>query len=112
MDINIKDLLGPWHIGSAFVFCPGDCLFESKPSPTSANACGEVTSCMPAAKWSARVAPKVDHGECILHSPPQKSEKGRTRSGFETQRRCHQKSKTGVPVAPKGQVSAKNFIII
>ena len=29
----------------AFVFCAGDCLFESKPSPNSANACGKVTSC-------------------------------------------------------------------
>ena len=32
--------------------------------------------------------------------PPQ-CEQGRTHSGFERQRRRHQKSKTGVPVAPK-----------
>ena len=34
-----------------------------------------------------------------INSPPQKSEQGRTHFGFETQRRRHQKSKTGVPVA-------------
>ena len=28
-----------------FVFCLGDYLFKSKPGPTSADACGEVTSC-------------------------------------------------------------------
>ena len=39
-----------------------------------------------------------------------KCEKGRTHSGFETQRRHHQKSKTGVSVAPqKGLMSYKNF---
>ena len=45
---------------------------------------------MPAAKRSAYVAQEVDLGECTL-----------THSGFETQRRHHQKSKTRVPVAPK-----------
>ena len=40
--------------------------------PTSAHACGEVTSCMPAAKRSAHVAPVVDLGEYTLHSPLQK----------------------------------------
>ena len=49
----------------------------------------------------ARVAPEVDLGECTLHSPPQKSKEGRTHSSFETQRRRHQKSKIGLPVAPK-----------
>ena len=34
---------GCWHNGSAFIFCPGDCLFESEPSPTSVDACEEVT---------------------------------------------------------------------
>ena len=31
--------------GSAFVFCPGDYPFKSVPTPTSADACGEVTGC-------------------------------------------------------------------
>ena len=55
------------------------------------------------------VAPEKDLGECTLHSPPQKSEKGRTHSGFETQRRCHQKSKMGPSGTKKGYVSVKFF---
>ena len=62
-----------WHNGSTFVFYPGDCLFESEPSPTSAHACSEVTDCVPAVKRSACVAPEVDLRECTLHSPLQKS---------------------------------------
>ena len=61
-----------WHNGSAFVFCPGDCPFKS---PTSADACGEVTGCAPAAKGSACVAPEVDLRECILHLFLQKANK-------------------------------------
>ena len=71
-----------WHRNSIeyeyagrVVFCPGDCPFKSEPSPTYAHACGEVTSCAPAAKRSACVAPEVDLGECTLHSPPQKVNK-------------------------------------
>ena len=36
---------GRWPNASTFVFCPGDCPFKCKPSPTSADACGEVTGC-------------------------------------------------------------------
>ena len=32
-------------LGSAFVFCPSEYPFESEPSPTFADACGEVTDC-------------------------------------------------------------------
>ena len=45
---------------------------KSEPNPTSAHACGEVTSCALAAKRSASVAPEVNLGECTLHSPLQK----------------------------------------
>ena len=55
--------------------------------------------CCPSRSWQC-VAPEVDLRECTLHSPPQ-YEQGRICSGFETQRICHQKSKTGVPIAPK-----------
>ena len=64
---------GCWHNGSAFVFCPGDCPFESEPSPTSAHACGEVTGCMPATKRLACRAPEVDLKECTLHLPLRKT---------------------------------------
>ena len=33
------------HNSSAFIFCAGDCPFKSEPTPTSADACGEVTRC-------------------------------------------------------------------
>ena len=54
--------------------------------------------CHPSRGWQY-VAPEMDRRECTLHLPPQ-CESGRTHSGFETQRRHHQKSKT-VQVAPK-----------
>ena len=57
-----------WHIGSAFIFCPGNCPFKSEPTPTSTDACGEVTSCT--AQPPRCVAPEVDLGECTLHLPP------------------------------------------
>ena len=53
---------GRWHSGSTFVFCPGDCLFKSKPSPTYAHACGEVTGCIAGCQESVGVAPEVDLG--------------------------------------------------
>ena len=42
---------GRWHNGSAYVVCPGDCPFKSKPSFTSADACREVTGCIPPRDW-------------------------------------------------------------
>ena len=62
-----------------------------------------------ATKSSAGVTPEVNLRECISHMPPPNANKA-THSGFETQRRCHQKSKTWVSVAPqKGLRSSKNF---
>ena len=43
-------------------------IARSKPSPTSAHACREATSCTPVAKRLASVAPEVNFGECTLHS--------------------------------------------
>ena len=39
------------------------------------------------------------------------SKSGRTHSGFETQRRCHQKSKTGVPVAPQKRTCVRQNLL-
>ena len=47
------------------------------------------------AKRSAGVAPEVNLGEHVTHMPPRRVNK----AGFETQKRHHQKSKTGVSVA-------------
>ena len=67
---------------------------------------------MLATKRLAGVAPKVNVRECVAHMSPPSMNKA-AHSGFETQRRHHQKSKTGVSVAPqKGLMSSqKNFFL-
>ena len=61
---------------------------------------GKGPAAMLAIYTGSGVAPEVNLRECISHMPLQSSNKA-SHSGFETQRRCHQKSKTGVSVAPK-----------
>ena len=57
-------------------------------------------------KRSAGVTPEVNVRKRISHTPlPSVNKAGH--SGFETQRRCHQKSETGVSVAPQKDVSTK-----
>ena len=64
---------------------------------------------MLAPKRSAGVAPKVNLREHVTYMPPPSVNKA-AHSGFETQRRHHQKSKTGVSMASqKGLMSSKNF---
>ena len=80
-------------------------------SPTNASqVCGkDGSAAMLAAKRSAGVTPEVNlrrHVTCTALLSANKA----AHSGFETQRRCHQKSKTGVSVAPqKEPMSSKNF---
>ena len=65
---------------------------------------------MLATKRSEGVAPEVKLRECVTHVPPSSMIKA-VHSGFETQRRHHQKAKTGVLVAPlKGLMSSKFFL--
>ena len=65
---------------------------------------------MLATKRSAGVAPEVNLRGHISHIPLPSVNKT-AHSGFETQRRCHQKSTTGVSVASqKGLMSSKKFI--
>ena len=62
-----------------------------------------------AAKRSAGVAPEVNLSEHVTSMPLSSANKA-AHFGFETQRRRHQKSKTGVSVAPqKGLMSSNNF---
>ena len=71
---------------------------------------GTGLAAMPAAKRSAGVALEVDLGN--VHYVRLHNVKKAAHSGFEIQRRRHQKSKTGVPVPPKKghvNVSAKSF---
>ena len=48
---------------------------------------------------SAGVTPDMNLIDCVTHTPPPNANKA-AHSGFETQRRCHQKSKTRESVAP------------
>ena len=58
---------------------------------------------------SAGVAPIVNLKECRTYMPPPNASKA-VQSGFETQRRHHQKSKTGVSVVPQKELmSSKHF---
>ena len=53
-----------------------------------------------AAKRLAGFAPEMNLRECVTYMTPPSMNKT-FQSGFETLRRCHQKSKTGVSVAPQ-----------
>ena len=56
------------------------------------------------------VTPEMNLRECVSHMPLSSVNKA-AHSGFETQRRCHQKSETGVSVTPKMDVCPKkNFL--
>ena len=65
---------------------------------------------MLATKRTAGVIPKVNLRECVRLMPLPSANKA-AHSGFETQRRYHQKFKTGVSLAPqKGPMSSKFFL--
>ena len=64
-----------------------------------------------ATKRSAGVAPDMNPRECVTCTPLP-SANNAAHSGFETKRRIHQKSKTGVSVAPQeGLMSSKNLVV-
>ena len=64
---------------------------------------------MLASKTLEGVGPKKNLREHVTHTPPPSANMA-THSGFETQMRCHQKSKTGVSVAPqKGLIRKADF---
>ena len=65
---------------------------------------------MLAVKRSAGVTPEVNLSEHVTHVPPPRVNKD-AHSGFETQRKRHQKSETGVSIVPqKGLMSSKFFL--
>ena len=81
---------------------------ESGILPLLKHACGEAVGWL-ATKRSTGVAPEVNLRERISHMPPPSANKA-AHSGFETERRRHQKSKIGVSMAPqKGLMSSKKF---
>ena len=108
--VGSRELPGRWHNGSAFIFCLGDCPFKSESSPTSAQKCGEVTSCVLAAKRSACVAPEVDLGECILHSLLQEANKAEHTLTLKHRGDITRNPKQGYQWPQKGHVSAKKLL--
>ena len=70
---------------------------------------GQIGSAaMLAIKRLPGVTPEVSLRECVTHIPPLSMNKV-AHSGFETQRSHHQKSKTGVSVAPQKGLMSSNF---
>ena len=70
----------------------------SQSTPTSADACGEVTSCHAGHQEVCRCSTRGwFQGMNICFHKTFKN--CRTHSGFDTQKRRHQKSKSGIPVA-------------
>ena len=63
-----------------------------------------------AAKRLVGVTPEVNLDEHVTHTPPPSVNKA-AYSGFEAQRRCHQKSKTGVSVAPQKDLCSPKFFL-
>ena len=78
---------------------------------TSAEACmwGKQLATMLAIYTSRGVPPVVNLRECICMLLP--SVNKAAYSGFETKRRCHQKSETGVSVAPKMDMCPTKFFL-
>ena len=62
-----------------------------------------------AAKRLAGVAPEVNLKECVTHMPLSATYKA-AHSGFETQRKHHQKSKTGVSVAHNKRLMSSKYL--
>ena len=86
----------------------GGLPMESGILPLLKHACGEAVGWL-ATKRSTGVAPETNLRERISHMPPPSANKA-AHSGFETERRRHQKSKKGVSMAPqKGLMSSKKF---
>ena len=81
-------------------------MFESRSGnlPLLKHACGKSDWLL---CWHYILA-KVNLRECISHMPLQSLNKT-AHSGFETQRRCHQKSKTRVSVAPQMAMCPTKF---
>ena len=84
---------------------------SSNPSNlTTTTVCGDRTSCVPAAKKLASVAPEVDLRECTLHSPPQKVNKAEPTLALNPRGDVTRNPKQGYQWPQKRTcVSTKNF---
>ena len=83
-------------------------LTFAPPVPARRYVEENVSAAMLTAKRLAGVAPEVNLRECVTCISPLSANKA-AHSGFETQRRHHQKSETRVSVAPKMDMCPPNF---
>ena len=79
------------------------------PTSTETRMWGKRLAAMLAIYTGRGVTPEVNLRECISCMPLQSSNKAEPHSGFETQRRRHQKSETVVSVAPKMDMCPTKF---
>ena len=68
--------------------------FRAPPMPAHRYVEEIGSAAMLVAKWLANAVPEVNFIECVTHTPLPSMNKA-AHSSFETQRRCHQKLKTG-----------------
>ena len=86
-------------------------MFRAPPKPDRKYVEENGLAAMLANNRSAGAAPEMNLRECVIWILLPSTNKA-AHSGFETQRRHHQKSKTGVSVAPqKGLMTSKNFFL-
>ena len=84
-------------------------MFRASPKPDRKYIEEKGLAAMLATMRSAGAAPEMNLRECVIWILLPSTNKA-AHSGFETQRRHHQKSKTGVSVAPqKDLCPPKNF---
>ena len=91
------------HTVSGSLIAPG---FQSRQCLTGMWRDGSAA--MLAARMLAGVTLEMNLGKCVTHMAPTSLSKS-AHSGFETKRRLHQKSKTGVSVAPQKELMYSNF---
>ena len=105
------DSLIATHFGNV-KYCDGGVFINLKrknePMPHRYVEETSGSAAMLAAKRSAGVTIDVNFRERVTCMPPPSANKA-AHSGFETQRRCHQKSKTGVSVATQKGLMSSNF---
>ena len=81
--------------------------FQNPPIPTCRYVEENGLATILVAKTLLGVASKVNQRKCVICMPPPSVNKGDAHSVFETWRRHHHKSKTGVSVAPSNNILKK-----
>ena len=109
---KFQNLPGRWHNGSTFVLCLGDCPFESKPSPTSADAYGEVTGCAAGHQEIGTCSTRDgSQGMYITFTSTKKSIRQNPLWLWNPKEMSPEIQNWGTSGPQKRQVSAKNFFV-